>query len=72
LARYQITIAHELDGEIAAVFEGLELTADGDTTIISGDLDQAALHGMLERVRMLDVELVEATRVPEVAGPPDR
>ena len=31
---------------------------------IRGDLDQAALHGLLERVRMLRLELVEARRVP--------
>ena len=72
MTRYQIKVAHELDGEMAVVFEGLELIADGDTTVICGDLDQAALHGMLERLRMLGLELVEATRAPGIADPRDR
>jgi hypothetical protein len=71
LARYQIKVAHELDRDIAAVFEGLELTAEGGTTVICGDLDQAALHGMLERLRVLGLELVEATRVPRTGDPRD-
>jgi hypothetical protein len=53
---------------MAAVFEGLEIAFDGETTVISGDLDQAALHGLLERVRMLGLELVEARRVPGPTG----
>jgi hypothetical protein len=65
LARYEIRVAHRLDDEMAAVFEGLEVTADGETTVISGEMDQAALHGMLERVRMLRLELLEARRVPD-------
>ena len=54
------------------MFEGLELIADGDITVICGDLDQAALHGMLERLRMLGLELLEATRAPGAAGSPER
>jgi hypothetical protein len=64
LAHYEIRVAHRLDEEMATVFEGLELTPDGEITVISGEMDQAALHGMLERVRMLRLELVEARRVP--------
>jgi hypothetical protein len=56
---------------MAAAFEGLDLTFEGETTVISGDLDQAALHGMLERVRMLGLELVEARRMPGITGEGD-
>ena len=66
LAHYEIRVAHRLDDELAAVFEGLDVTAEGETTVIRGEMDQAALHGMLERVQMLRLELVEARRVPGV------
>ncbi len=68
LAYYRIRIEERLDRETAAVFEGLEIAIDGETTVISGALDQAALHGLLERVRMLGLELVEARRVPGPTG----
>jgi hypothetical protein len=63
LARYKIRVAHRFDDEMVAAFEGFEVTAEEETTVISGEMDQAALHGMLERVRMLRLELVEARRV---------
>ena len=68
LAYYEIRVAHRLDDELATVFEGLDVTAEGETTVIRGEMDQAALHGMLERVRMLRLELVEARRVPGITG----
>jgi hypothetical protein len=63
LACYEIRIAHRLDEGMAAAFEGFEVKGEGDVTVISGEFDQAALHGMLERIRMLSVELVDARRV---------
>ena len=68
LAHYEIRVAHRLDDELATDFEGLDVTAEGETTVIRGEMDQAALHGMLERVRMLRLELVEARRVPGITG----
>jgi hypothetical protein len=62
LARYEIRIAHRFDEGMVAAFEGLEVSGEGDFTVVSGDLDQAALHGTLERIRMLALELVEARR----------
>jgi hypothetical protein len=68
LAHYEIRVAHRLDDELVAVFEGLEVTAEAETTVIRGEMDQAALHGTLERVRVLRLELLEARRVPGMTG----
>lgn len=67
-ARYEIRIAHPLDEVLAAAFEGLEVRADGDFTVVIGDFDQAALHGMLERIRVLGLELVDVRRVRGSSG----
>ena len=61
--RYEIRVAGQLDEITAAAFDGLDVAARGTVTVITGELDQAALHGLLERIRSLDLELVEARRV---------
>ena len=56
---YAITVQGHLAPRWSAWFDGLELTpvADG-TTVISGPVaDQAALHGLLEKLRDLGIEL---------------
>ena len=52
---YEIRIEGVLEpGLPAAWFEGLQITTNGGETVISGQLaDQAALHGLLTRVRDL-------------------
>ena len=60
--RYEIRVAGRLDETTAAAFDGLDVTARGTVTVITGELDQAALHGLLERIRSLGLELVEARR----------
>ncbi len=62
--RYEIRLAGRLDGRWAAWFDGLTVGHDVDgTTVISGPIaDQAALHGLLQRVRDLGLPLVSVTR----------
>jgi hypothetical protein len=57
---YEIKIQGHLDPLWADWFAGLALThLDGDETLLSGALpDQAALHGLLERVRDLNLTLI--------------
>lgn len=57
---YEIKIKGHLDPHWTDWFAGLELThLEEDETLLSGSLpDQAALHGMLERIRDLNLTLI--------------
>jgi len=66
---YQIRIAGQLDARWADWFEGLTITLDGGDTLITGPVvDQAALQGLLKRVRDLGMPLVSVN--PVEPGPP--
>lgn len=62
--RYEICIDGRLDEAAVRAFDGLDVTSCGTVTIIAGEWDQAALHGMLEQIRVLGLDLLEARRVP--------
>ena len=63
-ARYEIRLAGVLDGRWAASFDGLQVSGQGDETVISGLLaDQPALHGLLTRVRDLGLCLISVRRL---------
>ncbi len=57
---YQIQIAGQLGGEWSGWFDGLAitLTAQGDTLLTGPIVDQAALYGLLKKVRDLGIPLV--------------
>jgi len=63
-ARYEIRIEGHLDARWADRFDGLTFTHESDgTTILSGPvIDQAALHGLLKRVRDLGMPLLSVIR----------
>ena len=63
--RYEIRLKGHLDSRWAEWFDGLGLTNDKDgTTVIHGlVLDQAALHGLLRKVRDVGLPLISVTRV---------
>jgi hypothetical protein len=70
---YEIIIKGHLDPCWSDWFEGLALThRQDDETVLSGPLfDQAALYGVLERVRDLNLTLVSVSRVTPVPKAPD-
>ena len=63
--QYEIRLKGHLDSRWSAWFDGLTLTEDSDgTTVIHGSVvDQAALHGLLQKVRDIGLPLVSVTRV---------
>jgi hypothetical protein len=65
-ALYQIRVEGVLDSQWAAWFGDLQIENDGRKTIISGSFtDQAALHGVLAKVRDLGLCLISVHRVDQ-------
>jgi hypothetical protein len=64
--RYEIRVQGHLGARWSAWFDGLTLTrGDDGTTLIEGPVvDQAALHGLLQKVRDTGLPLVSVTPVP--------
>jgi hypothetical protein len=63
--RYEIRLKGHLDSRWAAWFDGLSLsTADDGTTALRGPVvDQAALHGVLQKVRATGLPLISVTQL---------
>jgi hypothetical protein len=69
IPQYEIRVKGHLGHRWAAWFDGLSLTAlDDGTTVISGlVVDQAALHGLLHKLRDVGVPLVSLSLLPSDA-----
>jgi hypothetical protein len=65
LVQYEIRVTGHLDPRWAAWFDGLSLTrTDDGTTVIRGPIvDQAALHGVLQKLRDLGIPLTSVTQL---------
>jgi hypothetical protein len=61
---YEIRIKGHLDNRRAAWFEGLTVTREENgCTLLTGRFDQAALHGLLRKVRDLGMPLLSVVQV---------
>ena len=72
---YQIRIKGHLGPHWAGWFEGLTITLEpnGDTLLTGPELDQAALYGLLRRMRDIGLPLVSVTCAsPAQADVPQR
>jgi hypothetical protein len=63
-AQYEIRVAGVLDDRWAAWFDGLQISGQGEETVICGLVaDQPALHGLLTKVRDLGLCLISVRRL---------
>jgi hypothetical protein len=71
---YEIRVRGELDSHWSAWFEGLTLTPLGNgETLVAGPIqDQAALHGILAKIRDLGLPLVSVMSVQHRIGRDDK
>jgi hypothetical protein len=65
-ANYEIHIKGRVSDQLLGVFEGMDATVRSVETVLRGPmLDQAALHGLLDRIQALGLELVEVRQLPD-------
>lgn len=61
---YEIRLEGRLTSRWAAWFDGLDLRTDGATTILRGPVaDQAALHGLLHKIRDIGLPVIAVVRI---------
>jgi len=72
IPQYEIRVKGHLGHRWAAWFDGLSLTVlDNGTTVISGPVvDQAALHGLLDKLRDVGIPLLSLTQLAPGAPAP--
>jgi hypothetical protein len=64
--RYRITLSGELGDQFAFLFGKMKLERVAGTTVLTGTvLDQAQLHGILDRAQEAGVELISVAVVDE-------
>jgi hypothetical protein len=65
--RYELRVQSVLDDRWSAWFEGLQVSSDqaGQTTIAGPVTDQAALHGLLAKIRDLGLPLLSVRRLDQ-------
>lgn len=69
---YQIRLKEQLDSYWSAWFGGLTVTteANGETLLTGEVVDQAALHGLLSKIRDLQLTLISVYPL-KMASPPE-
>jgi hypothetical protein len=70
VAVYQIRIEGELDQRWSTWFSGLKVSLDEgpegfQTTLLTGELDQAALRGVLNKIWDLNLVLISLSQIDE-------
>ena len=69
--RYELVLRGEIGDRFALLFEGMRLERRGGLTVLTGEVvDQARLHGLIERVQDLGLELVSVNPLHDPGGTP--
>lgn len=69
-AHYEICVRGVLGHTVLAGFPGLDARTEKGDTVLSGmSLDRAGLHGALNEIEALGLELVEVRRLPDPKDP---
>jgi hypothetical protein len=62
---YRIVVRDEIGERFALAFEGMEVEARGGQTVLTGEIiDQPHLHGILDRISSLGLELLSIESLP--------
>ena len=64
-ARYVIRISGHLGPTLLSAFPALDWQRQGPETVLTGVLDQPALHGVLAEIEALGLELLEVRQLTE-------
>jgi hypothetical protein len=63
---YRIVVRSELSERYAAAFEEMEMETKGGLTVLTGEVvDQIQLHGLIDRIGGMGLELVSVQSLPE-------
>jgi hypothetical protein len=70
-AKYRIVVRGELDERFGHLFNGMRMERVEGTTVLTGSvIDQAQLHGFIERLEELGLELLSVKQLERaVIGP---
>ena len=64
--RYEIRVRGHVGSSLLESFEGLDARLKPAETILRGEItDQPALHGILDQIQALGLELIEVKRVDD-------
>lgn len=61
---YEIRVAGALGPAAREAFSDLVLDVEPATTVLCGELEQADLHALLDRIRALALELIDVRLAP--------
>jgi hypothetical protein len=67
--RYEIRVRGRVSDATLAAFEGMDADLAPAETVLHGPVvDQTGLHGLLDRIQALGLELIEVRRLPAAPG----
>jgi hypothetical protein len=65
VTRYEIRVRGRVSDATLSTFEGMDVDVAPAETVLHGPVeDQAGLHGLLDRIQSLGLELIEVRRLP--------